>query len=512
MARQAAQRQNWAVVHQGATQILQIDPAEPEGYFLMGLSMKAARRQDAAVQAFEKVISLDSKRYDASIELANQYFLVLRTAEAYQLLESYSSQLSNSPRYLDMAGTIYADLGLSEKAWPFYKRAVKLQPDIDLFQANLAACATFLGKIEKAEKIYRKLLAKNPSHQRNHYHLSRLRTATDPKHVKEMEKVLEGTRQPAERNIFLYYAIGKEYEDLEDWPRAFEYYQKGGDAVSAVSQYTPDQDVELIDTIIECCTPAWLAAHRSQSDSRPIFVLGLPRTGSTMTERIISNHSQITSVGETQHLEALLKRHSGVESDARMTVGMIRSLVDQDETGAIGEAYKQCLSYLVENTGRFLEKLPYNFLYAGFIASLFPEAKLVYVRRNPMDTCFAMYKQVFTWAYQYTYRLDHLATYYLAHRRLLAHWQETLGDQLIIVDYEDMVQQPEQQTRRLLDLLDLPFEPACLDIQANQNASSTASSIQVREAIHTRSIGKWTHFNEQLEPLRARLEDAGIDC
>ena len=160
----------------------------------------------------------------------------------------------------------------------------------------------------------------------------------------------------------------------------------------------------------------------------------------------------------------------------------------------------------------FLKKLPYNFLYSGYIAEAFPDAKIVYVKRNPLDACFAMYKQVFTWAYKFSYSLEDLASYYIAHVRLLEHWQQQLGDRLITVEYETMVQNQERETRLLLERLDLSFEEQCLAFEQNEAASTTASSIQVHQPIHSKSVAKWTRYESQLEPLRNRLLQAVIEC
>jgi tetratricopeptide (TPR) repeat protein len=513
MARRAAQHRDWASVHRGAQHLLTLAPDNPEGHFLQGLFEKASSNPMAAIASFEQALALDDSRYDAAIELANQYVDTARCTEAITLLATYESYLENSPRYLDLAGTVYSTLDLPEQAWPLYRKANELQPDIDLFRANLAGCAVYLGNIDEAEQIYNKLLDKHPDHQRNHYHLSRLRTAKDDRHVATMLKVLRKGNLPPAQNIFLHYALGKELEDLERWEESFSHYKQGADAAHDVSGYDVQTDIAIIDAIIETCSSDWLADRQGRlpSPRQPVFVFGLPRTGSTLTERIISSHSTVKSIGETQHFENLLRAASGVNSPARMSPEIVHAARSIDFEELAGN-YLNAVSYHFDEEPRFLEKLPYNFLYAGFIARAFPDAHMVYVKRHPLDACFAMYKQVFTWAYQFSYNLDDLADYYIAHRRLLDHWLAHLGDQMVTVEYETMVRDQEGETRRLLDDLGLPFEPQCLDFQSNQSASTTASSVQIRQPIYTGSVAKWTRFSEQLSPLRERLEAAGIEC
>ena len=255
------QSQDWATVAACANEILRQDSNSAEGYFLTGIVERVSQRPVRAAAAFEKALALDANRYDAAIELANQYSVSRRNAEVVALLEKYAAKLDNSPMYLDLAGTVYTEIGLPQKAWPLYKKANALQPGVDLFQANLAACGVFLGKIEEARDIYRTLLKRFPNHRRNHYQLSRLGKAKDTTHIEQMKGVLRSTDDTADKNIFMYYALGKELEDLEQWQQSFEYYQKAGDAVTSVANYDVAADVALIDKIIGVCNAEWLASE-----------------------------------------------------------------------------------------------------------------------------------------------------------------------------------------------------------------------------------------------------------
>jgi len=518
-ARKAARAQDWDTVAACANAILLQDERSAEGYFLTGLVERAARRPVRAAQAFEKVLELDDGRYDAAVELANQYSIARRNAEVAELLEKYEDMLGNSPMYLDLAGTVYTEIGMPEKAWPLYKKANELQPGIDLFMANLAACGVFLGKIEEASEIYRSLLKRFPNHRRNHYQLSRLGKACDTTHIEQMKDILKTVNDTPDKNIFMYYALGKELEDLEEWEEAFKYYQKGGDAVCSVANYDIGSDIALIDKIIEVCHAGWLKNataiagvpenDKTGNDKTPIFIVGLPRTGTTLTERIISSHSQVESLGETQFLQMVLRRESGVKNIESMTPEMIAAVASRDPQ-RIATGYMDSVRYRQGDAPMFIDKLPFNFLYIGFIAKAWPDARIVHLHRNPMDACFSMYKQVFTWAYKFSYSLENLGKYYVANERLRNHWREVIGARLIEVEYESLVNDQEAQTRSLLDRLGLDFEPACLDFDKNETPSATASSVQVREKVHRRSINKWSHFARQLQPLRGYLEKAGI--
>ncbi len=514
VGRKAVRSQDWETVAACANEILRRDTNNAEGYFLTGLVEKVSSRPLKATAAFEKALDLDAGRYDAAIELASQYSMSRRNGEVADLLGKYEDKLVNSPMYLDLAGTVYTEIGMPQQAWPLYKKANELQPGIDLFQANLAACGVFLGKIDEAREVYLTLLKRFPNHRRNHYQLSRLGKATNSDHVEQMKAILAAGDDTADKNIFMYYALGKELEDLEQWQESFEYYKMAGDAVTSVANYDVATDIALIDKIIDVCNADWLASEDGKpgaddSGKTPIFIVGLPRTGTTLTERIISSHSQVESVGETQFLQMVLRRESGIESVENMNPEMVEAIAGKD-MGLIAKGYMEMVSYRLGDEPMFIDKLPFNFLYLGFIARAYPNAKIIHLGRNPMDACFSTYKQIFTWAYKYSYSLEGLGRYYVAYDRMRNHWRELLQDRLIEIEYEDLVSDQEGQTRSLLDRLGLKFEQACLEFEKNTAPSATASSVQVRDKVHSQSVNKWTRFEEQLQPLKEHLENAGI--
>ena len=506
--RQASVARDWGRVHACGLEICRQAPADPEGPFLLGLAGKAAGHFQQAADYFLQALTQNDQRYDAAIELAFQYVLLNRHAEAKTLLDGYRDRLDNSPMYLNLAGEAYSRMNQHEDAWSMYESASRLQPQVEIFKANMATCAVYLGRIDTAKSIYRKLLKRNPLHRRNHYELAKLERAKNDRHVKQMLKVLRKTDDEPAKNIYLYYALGKELEDLERWREAFGYYKKAGDAVKTVSDHDVASDVAVIDKVIEVCSRDWLVTDPAteKTSKTPIFVVGLPRTGTTLADRVISSHSQVESAGETQLLQMVLRRKSGVAVKADMTPEIVAAAASVSPAW-IARNYVDAISYGLADTPFFIEKLPENVLYLGFIAKSWPDARIIHMRRHPMDACFATFKQSY---FRFAYSLDDLAEYYLAYDRLSRHWRDTLGERIIEVEYENLVSEPERETRRMLDLLGLPFEEACLEFDRNVAPIATASSVQVREKMHRRSVGRWKKFESQLQPLRDRLEQGGV--
>lgn len=495
-----------------AREILNRQRNSAEGRFLLGIAERAAGRSEQAIKALSTAIDLDPNRHDAAVELADCFMNLGRYNEAVDLLARFAPLMNDSPRYLDKSARIYSNIGLADRALPLLQRANELQPGVDSLRANLAECLVFVGRLDEAKAIYTELLAKHPDHQRNHYEYSRLRRATDATHVEQMIDVLERSDRPPEGSVFLYYAIGKEFEDLERWDEAFNYYKKGGDAARSQLDYDVRDDIALIDKVIAECDAEWLSRDTKPEVGKPggkvpIFIVGLPRSGTTLTERILTCHSQVESFGESFFIREAVRETSRMSSKDSMNPEIIAAAAGND-IGKIAKSYLRAVDYKLGDKPFFIEKYPENALYIGFIAKAFPEGRIVLQTRNPLDSCFAMYKQSY---FRYAYSLEDLGAYYAAYHGLVTHWRETLGDRLVEVNYEQMVSEQEATTRRLLRELGLGFEEACLHFEKNATASNTASTVQIREKAHTRSVRRWTRYKKQLQSLQEHLEHAGID-
>jgi len=508
-ARRAIQARDWQGTARLAREIIKLDSRQAEGHFLLGIAEKAMQQGEAARKCFARALKLDSSRYDAAVELAHQHAASGQFGPAFQILQEHEESIGDSPLYLDMAASVYARVGKWAEAWPLLERADALQPGVERIVASMANCAVSLGKLDEARALYRRLLQRNPDHQQNHYQLARLSTAIDAGHIEEMQAIIDRNGLPPRGNIFLNYALGKELEDLQRWDESFSCYEQGGDAAAAASvgNYEVGQDIALIDTIIDVCDSQWFESQQSDAPSSPtpLFIVGLPRTGTTLLERIVSSHSQVESAGETLMIEQLLRGRTGWVGE--IGPEHVRAAAKSDMR-RFAQDYLDATSYLLSGAPLFIEKYTYNFLHLGLIAAAFPQAPIVHLRRHPMDACFAMYKQPY---FRFAYTQEDLGRFYVAYRRLMDHWRQLLGPRLIEVDYESLVADQESETRRILDGLGLEFEQATLEFDRNAAPSATASSVQVREKVHTRSVGRWRQFASQLAPLEKFLLDNGID-
>jgi tetratricopeptide (TPR) repeat protein len=373
--------------------------------------------------------------------------------------------------------------------------------------------ARSLGDIEQAEANFDKAIELDPADWEAIKVRSELRKQTpDENHVAAMEAMLDRGIVDPRGEVHVCYALAKELEDLGEWDRSFGYLERGAGKRRSLMRYDVQRDIDTMAAIEETFTAERLVAPAAGSDNNEaIFVVGMPRTGTTLIERILGSHSEVYSAGELGNFATVLMRELRAKvSDPSTPRDELVRLSASIDRAALGDAYIESTRPFTGKTPRFIDKLPLNFLYVGLIRLALPNAKIISVRRHPLDTCYAIYKQLFVDAYPFSYDLEELARYYAAYDRLMRHWDTVLPDAVYTVRYEKLVDDFEPEVRRLLEYCGLGYEESCLRFHENRTASTTASTVQVRQPVYRSSVGNWRRYREQLAPLIAALEDEGI--
>jgi tetratricopeptide (TPR) repeat protein len=363
--------------------------------------------------------------------------------------------------------------------------------------------------MDEAEAAYDRVIARDPRAWAAYLGRSEVRRQSPARnHIRELETVLRTGRPPPDGEIRLCYALGKEHEDLGHFDQAFAWFDQGAKRRRAHMRYDVADDVEALDLIGKVFDRDWCAPARAASgEPGAIFILGLPRTGSTLLERMLGRHGQVQPLGELQSFGVGV-----VATLRRLNVAPVRGKRDAIRASAalppeaIGAAYLDQIAPLRDSRPRFIDKLPLNMLYAGLIARALPSARIVHLTRDPADACLAMYKTLFDEAYPYSYDLAELGAYHNAYRRLASHWREALGERFIEIAYEALVTDPAGALGALLERLDLGMEPACLRPEGGSAPVMTASAAQVRDPVHARSVGLSARYRNRLGPLLAALK------
>jgi hypothetical protein len=410
------------------------------------------------------------------------------------------------PDWNDALGTLFTYCEEPARALPFYQRAVELAPNNTAYLYNLATAQRMLGDLLASEESLNRIIAAQPSHAAAYYMRSDLRTqnAADH-HIEAMIRALEAGMSAAHDRIMMCFAIAKEADDIEQYELAFQYLQRGCDQQRRLFTYDVGADVATIDRIIQLHNHDTLSPANGLGTRECIFVMGLPRTGTTLVEQILASHPEVYGAGELPTFPAQTIKAVQQVTGHQVAKQDFVALALRIDAAALGRSYIQATRPQTGRTPFFVDKLPTNYLYAGLIHRALPQARLVAITRDPVDSCFAMYRTLFPGTYPFSYTFQELASYYAAWNRLMRHWQAVLGECLLVVRYEDLVLAPEPTIRRLLTHCGLSWDDACLSFHNQARAVTTASAAQVRRPLYSSSIGKWRHYAPQLQPLLDRL-------
>lgn len=482
-------------------QALQAAPEDSRPWSLLSETALRRNRPDAAIVCADKAVRFGPRDPFAHLMRAKCLALDGKVRDALVSVEAGLRTGPADAAALDGYGAVLSMLGQHARALDLFGQAVAAAPGQPQFLFNLAAAQRMTGELDAAETHCDQAIARDRHFYLAHYVRADLREqSAERNHVAELEALIAaGTRHPA-GEVLLRFALGKEYEDLGEHARAFAHIKAGAALHRRHLRYEVESDIGPIDRIIRAQTRDALAAlPPGHADEAPIFVLGLPRSGTTLVERIIAGHSATAPAGELGTLPMLL-RQAGADH------AWIEGLAALDPRG-LGCRYVETARAVGLPPGRrFIDKFPGNHLHCGAIHAALPAARIVLLRRRPMDSCFALFKAHFAGTHPFSYDLDELAAYFLAFRRLTEHWKTVLpAGTLIEIAYEDIVGDFDATSRRLLDFLGLPWEDEVLRFHASTAPSTTASAVQVRRPLYASSIGKWRHHEAELAPLKARL-------
>lgn len=482
----------------------------PEAHFLVGLVALELENRKVAIEAFGSVTKLDATHGPAWANLARLFMMAGQPARADRALDNAVKHADNNPVVHDLIGLVSSMLGNDQEALRWYGKAVAGAPDNVGFMVNYANSQMHVGKLEASATTLRKALALSPGNANAHWILAGLSKAKDRKHIEEMQQFIATGRYPAKALAFLCYGLGKELEDLEDWDAAFEAFAKGAEARHSTINYNEAAEDEMYAALERTYTKEWLESPAGSCDSAaPIFIVGQPRTGTTLVERVITAHSMVHSAGELKQLGNAVRRLTKYTGASRFSAELVEGAA-RVNLEKLGNMYIETSRTLAGDTPHFVDKLPLNYIYLPLILKALPNAKIIHLRRNPMDACFASFKQLFADAYPHSYNQEEMARHHARYYRLMETWRERFGERFLDVAYEDVARDLKPNARALIEFLGLPWEDACLEFHKQKTSVTTASAVQVRQPAHTKSIGRWRRYEQQLEPTRRTLESLGI--
>lgn len=428
-----------------------------------------------------------------------------RRTAAVGTLQTLEPRLQGDPGGLQSAGEMFLACGRVADALRCYQAAVALAAGDPRALYNLASTLVAVGDLLGAEKAFDRVIALDPADADAFHNRSTLRKWTpDDNHLASLTTAIAGVRHPA-AEVALCYALAKEHEDLGDHQAAWSWLARGAARRRALMSYRVEADLETMAQIEAAFDASRMSNAAASAPSGPVFILGLPRSGTTLVDRIVSAHSQVESLGEIPDFALSLMDAAGSATSKSELVARSARMDFQ----RLGQAYETRVRDYGRPARFLIDKTPANYLYIGLIALSLPGSVIIHVRRDPMDNGYALLKTLFRTGCPYSYDQSDLARYIAAFERLMTHWRSVLPGRVVEVNYEDLIEDQEGQSRRLIAALGLKWEAACLAFHTNPSPSATASAAQVRRPLYRDSVGLWRRYAPELSPLAAGLGAAG---
>lgn len=457
-------------------------------------------------RAIELAPAFTAARANLAIVLYKQN----RYAEAGEVLEQVLAQDPANASSRNLLAATLGRIGDYDEALALYNELTGTFPDHAKLWMSYGHLLKTVGRLEDSIAAYRRALAVEPHLGEVWWSLANLKTVTfSDTDIAAMEAALAADIS-TEDAFHLHFALGKAWGDRKDAAQSFTHYAAGNHLRSEELGYTPEVTTRQVDRMIEVLSPAFITGHEGVGDPSPdpIFILGLPRAGSTLLEQILASHSVIEGTMELPDIPAIAMREAKeAGGDPRDWPGAVAAMEPQ-RFAQLGAEFLE-RTRVQRKTGKpfYIDKLPNNWSYAGLIHLILPNAKIIDARRHPLDCCFSNFRQHFAKGQAFSYSLDHIGRYYADYVRAMDHYDRVLPGRIHRVIHERLLDDPEGEVRAMLGYLGLPFEEACMEFHRNTRAVRTASSEQVRRPINRDGTGQWEPYDQWLGPLRAALGD-----
>jgi len=493
-------------------QFMQHNPRHIEGMRLLAEIGKRFGVMTDAEFLLQSAVAFAPENIQARLD----YIDVLRKKQKFEAAHENVSYLYNSQPDNPLFQSHYAldrmQAGEYEKAFELFDKVLEHNPNDPATLTSKGHALKTFGRQDDAIACYRAAYSAKADHGDAYYALANLKTYVfSDVEIKSMRAAESQSGLSHQNHIFLCFALAKALEDKEEYEAAFEFYERGNALKTLQTRYKPEIMTNELQAQMKHCTADLFQTHKTRGHqaSDPIFILGLPRAGSTLLEQILASHSQVDGTQELPNILSLAHRlrGRGTSTEASLYPANLDEFKDS-QLEAFGKAYIEETQYHRKKAPFFIDKMPNNFRHIGLISLILPNAKIIDARRHPMACCFSGFKQLFAEGQEFTYGLEEVGTYYRDYVELMRHWDKVLPGKILRVQYEDVVEETETEVRRLLDFCDLPYEEACLSFYETNRSVRTASSEQVRQPIYTSGLEQWRHFEPWLSPLKKALGPA----
>ena len=472
----------------------------------MGILAFKSGNHDIAEAMLTKALKLDPTY---SLVWANLAQVFSVTGQLDKAKKSFKNILNMEPKNgLIWAeyGTVLTKLANYKEGKDAYLKALEFKPNSPRVHLSLGHVYKTMGEIDNSIDSYKNTIIQNNLSGEAYWSLANLKTYSFSKNeIKDMEETLKGDMSDIERSQ-MHFALGKAYEVKKDFDKSFTNYYEGNKVKKGLIKYSSDDTTDNTKRILEFFNQENIQnlAKSSTSNRDPIFVLGMPRSGSTLVDQIISSHSKVDG---TQELPNIIKIAAELNTNNQNNYPEVLRELDDSKLSKLGKDYISETAWARNSAPFFVDKMPNNFIHIGLIKTILPNAKIIDTRRDPMDTCFSCFKQFFARGQLFTYSLEDLGNYYTDYIRAMDHWHNIYGKDIFTVHYDNVINKTEDTIRELIDYCNLPFEQECLEFYKSSRPVKTPSAEQVRQPIYKSGLNYWKNYEEHLSPLKKIIDE-----
>lgn len=516
---------NWGAVlteneqHEAALvplqQALLINPQYAEAHCNLGCTWNALEQHEKALDCFQQAILYRPQYAEAYMGIARIFQEHEQIDKAEQCAQkAIGIDPQSAPAHVILAG-ILAEKSFPQQAQQHYTTALQLKPDLGSAHLGLGNLHMELGNMELAEACFNQALALDNESLPARFHLAQLRkNRREDDNVTALIKIAETMHTlPTTKALSLNFALGKMYDDMKDHENAFKHYMEGCRLKRQKIEYSASTNTALFESIASLFSAEKIQRLRNElgtnacASTLPIFVLGMPRSGTTLTEQIIASHPQVYGAGELQELLKIANRPTTEQKSVPPFPQNLQHL-NATQLARWGTDYVAAVQSRAPEYQHITDKMPVNFIAVGLIHLMLPNAKIVHVKRNPVDTCVSCFTRLFQRNQNQSYDLEELGSYYHDYAMLMQHWKTVLpANAFYEVQYEALVQDNAHQAKALIDFCGLPWDEACLESHKTERSIRTASVMQVRQPVYTSSVEKWRNYETFLGPLFKGLKE-----
>ena len=494
-----------------AKHFLRDNKTHPEGMRLLAEVLTRKNILDEAQFLLETLVELQPKMIPARLQL---FHVLMRRQRFHSAFDIAASLNEDAPTDTGEIKRAYAAaafaVGNIGEAKDLYAQLAKNAPNDHLIPISQGHIFNAIGERENAVAAFQRCIALKPAHGDSYWSLANTKSYRfDDDEIASMQKIEESDALSTLDRVQICFALGKALEDKNLFDDAFNYYDRGNSLKLPTTHYDPVQLRKRVQAQIDVCTSELFDSRQNVGVQNidPIFIVGLPRAGSTLLEQILASHSKVDGTMELHNILDLAKRLRGRDADQDGTprYPAILGDLDNDLFAQFGEQFIDQTRIYRGSGQLFIDKMPNNFFHIGLIKLILPNAKIIDARRHPMACCFSGYKQLFGEGQEFSYGLTQIGEYYKEYVRLMAHWDAVLPGHVLRVNHEDVVADLETQVHRILNYCGLEFESACLEFHKTERTVRTPSAEQVRQPIYTSGLEQWKNFEHYLAPLKEAL-------